>query len=213
MKFYEIDPALQEAIEAGDKPVRVGIAIDVTGNGDFENVFEQDILEAGFYGLREVTGETSVRGEVLLNNLRGMYSYTKAKPGTRVTVSFSLGEGLPWFEGFVFCLDDKGVQDIRGPGRRRVVRLGLGDGLSVADSDGSGDDCAYTFTGADIFYLRKTAQGFTVKTHRGLFNARIGSKVRITMRDEQLTGRVRAFYFRYRKNETFVSIIRILADC
>jgi hypothetical protein len=39
MKFYEIDNALQEAIIAADKPVRVRIQIDFTGNGDFESVF------------------------------------------------------------------------------------------------------------------------------------------------------------------------------
>jgi hypothetical protein len=53
MKFYEIDNAL---IEAGDKQVRVRIAIDLTGKGDFENVFERDIVEADFYGLKEAAG-------------------------------------------------------------------------------------------------------------------------------------------------------------
>jgi hypothetical protein len=127
MKFYEIDNALQEAITAADKPVRVRIEIDFTGDGSFESVFEQDILEADFYGLKEAAGGTSARGEVLLNNPQGIYSYTNAGPGTEVKVSFSLGEGLPWFERFIFYLDDNGVQDIRGPGRKRFVRLGLRD--------------------------------------------------------------------------------------
>jgi hypothetical protein len=127
MKFYEIDNALIEAIEAGDKPVRVRINIDFTGGGDFESVFEQDIVEADFYGLKEAMGGTSARGEVLLDNPQGIYSYTGAGPGTQVKVSFSLGEGLPWFERFIFYLDDNGVQDIRGPGRKRYVRLGLRD--------------------------------------------------------------------------------------
>jgi hypothetical protein len=130
MKFYEIDNALVEAIEAGDKPVRVRIEIDFTGNGDFEGVFEQDILEADFYGLKEAAGGTSARGVVLLDNPQGIYSYTSAGPGTKVKVSFSLGEGLPYFERFVFFIDDKGIQDSRGPGRKRFVRLGLRD-LSV----------------------------------------------------------------------------------
>jgi hypothetical protein len=56
-----------------------------------------------------------------------MYSYPGAGAGTQVNVSFSLGEGLPWFERFVFYVDDKGIQDIRGPGRKRRVRLGLRD--------------------------------------------------------------------------------------
>jgi hypothetical protein len=127
MKFYEIDNALQEAITAADKPVRVRIQIDVTGNGDFESVFEQDIVEAHFYGLKETAGGTSARGEVLLDNPQGIYAYTRAGPGTQVKVSFSLGEGLPFFERFVLYVDDNGIQDIRGPGRKRFVRLGLRD--------------------------------------------------------------------------------------
>jgi hypothetical protein len=62
MKFYEEDNALQEAIIAADKPVRVRIAIDFTGKGDFESVFEQDIAEADFYGLKETAGGTSAWG-------------------------------------------------------------------------------------------------------------------------------------------------------
>jgi hypothetical protein len=127
MKFYEIDNALQEAVTAADKPVRVRIEIDFTGDGCFESVFERDILEADFYGLKESDGGTSARGEVLLDNPQGIYSYTNAGPGTQVKVSFSLGEGLPWFERFVLYIDVKGVQDIRGPGRKRFVRLGLRD--------------------------------------------------------------------------------------
>jgi hypothetical protein len=40
---------------------------------------------------------------------------------------FSLGEGLPFFERFIFYIDDNGIQDIKGPGRKRFVRLGLRD--------------------------------------------------------------------------------------
>jgi hypothetical protein len=127
MKFYEIDNALQEAVIAADKPVRVRIQIDFTGNGDFESVFEQDIVEADFYGLKEAAGGTSARGEVLLDNPQGIYAYTNAGPETQVKVSFSLGEGLPFFERFIFYIDNNGIQDIRGPGRKRFVRLGLRD--------------------------------------------------------------------------------------
>jgi hypothetical protein len=127
MKFYEIDHALSEAIEAGDKLLRVRIDIDFAGGGCFESVFEQDIVAADFYGLKEAAGGTSARGEVLLDNPQGIYSHTGAGPGTKAKVSFSLGDGLPWFERFIFYLNDKGIQDIRGPGRKRRVRLGLQD--------------------------------------------------------------------------------------
>jgi hypothetical protein len=49
MKFYEIDNALQDAITTAEKPVRLRIEIDFTGEDSFESVFEQDILEADFY--------------------------------------------------------------------------------------------------------------------------------------------------------------------
>jgi hypothetical protein len=66
MKFYEIDSALQEAVIAADKPVRLKIEIQITGH--FESVFEQDIIEANFYGLKEAAGGTSSRGEILIAN-------------------------------------------------------------------------------------------------------------------------------------------------
>jgi hypothetical protein len=125
MKFYEIDNALLEAINAADKPVRVKIEIRV--NGHYESVFEQDIVEANFFSLKEAAGGVSSRGELLLDNPQGIYSYSSVGADSQVKVSFSIGEGLPYFQRFIFYLDDNGVQDIRGPGRRRFVRLGLRD--------------------------------------------------------------------------------------
>jgi hypothetical protein len=125
MKFYEVDNALLEAINAADKPVRLKIEIDV---GDhFESVFEQDIIEANFMGLKEVAGGTSARGEILLDNSIGIYAYSSVGAGSEVRVSFSMGEGLPYFKRFVFYVDDKGIQDIKGPGRKKFVYIGLRD--------------------------------------------------------------------------------------
>jgi hypothetical protein len=42
-------------------------------------------------------------------------------------ISFSLGEGLPYFQRFVLYVDDNGFQDIRGPGQKRTLQLGLRD--------------------------------------------------------------------------------------
>jgi hypothetical protein len=125
MKFYDIDNALKEAIEAGDKPVRVRVELD--WDGSFETVAERDVIEANFSGLKETTGGTSARAEVLLENEQGLYPVDGNGAGREVRVSFSLGDGLPWFKRFVLYVDDKGFQDIRGPGRRRVLRLGLRD--------------------------------------------------------------------------------------
>src|SRR5215510_8303107 len=117
MKFYDIDNALIEAITTADKPVRLKIEIDLGTH--FESVFEQDIIEANFYGLKEVAGGTTARCELLLDNPQGIYSgnphpcgfpdrsFCDAKipakaletppslagagAGTQVKVSFSLG--------------------------------------------------------------------------------------------------------------------------
>jgi hypothetical protein len=58
----------------------------------------------------------------------------------------------------------------------------------------------------------QSRQEFTVKTHRGLFNARVGSKVQITTNKEQVTGVINAFALRYKRDEAFVSTFRILAE-
>jgi hypothetical protein len=47
--------------------------------------------------------------------------------GREVRVSFSMGKGLPYFQRFRFFIDDRGVQDVRGPGRKRYVHIGLRD--------------------------------------------------------------------------------------
>jgi hypothetical protein len=125
MKFYEIDNALKEAITAAEKPVRVKIEIQVGGH--FESVFQQDILEAYFFGLKETAGGTTARGELLLDNPQGIYSYSSVGAGTQVKVSFSLGDGLPNFHRFNFYIDNNGIQDIRGAGRKRYVSIGLRD--------------------------------------------------------------------------------------
>jgi hypothetical protein len=129
MKFYEIDNALQEAIAAGDKVVRLRIELQVSGH--FENIFEQDIIEAYFFGLKEAAGGVSSRGEITISNYQLTMNNEEGKPGygagSEVRVYFSLGEGLPYFQRFTFYIDDKGIQDVRGPGRKRCVFIGLRD--------------------------------------------------------------------------------------
>jgi hypothetical protein len=41
----------ERIIERGDSPVRLQISLDWSGTGFFESVFEQDIIEASFFGL------------------------------------------------------------------------------------------------------------------------------------------------------------------
>jgi hypothetical protein len=125
MKFYEIDNALKDAITSADKAVRLRIEIQVAGH--FESVFERDIIEANFYSLKEVAGGTSSRGELLINNEQSAISNEGIRVGSEVRVSFSLGEGLPYFQRFVFYVDEKGIQEVKGEGRKRYVMIGLRD--------------------------------------------------------------------------------------
>jgi len=71
MKFYEIDNALQEAITTANKNIRIKIELEVAGH--FERIFEKDIVEASFFGLKEAAGGTTARGEILLDNPKGIY--------------------------------------------------------------------------------------------------------------------------------------------
>ena len=127
MMFYEIDNALNEAVHWGDEAVSLRVEIDINGEGRFESVFRQDIIEADFFGLKEAAGGITSRGDILLDNATGNYSNFGIKPGTEVRVSFSIGEALPYFRRFVFFIDEKGLQDIQGEGRRRYVKMGLRD--------------------------------------------------------------------------------------
>jgi hypothetical protein len=50
---------------------------------------------------------------------------------------------------------------------------------------------------------------FTVKTHRALFNARVGASVKIQTKNEELAGTINAFSFRFKRDKAFVASFRI----
>jgi hypothetical protein len=52
-------------------------------------------------------------------------------------------------------------------------------------------------------------QEFTVKTHRALFNARVGARVKIEMKNDEMCGVISALSFRYRKDNAFVASFKI----
>jgi hypothetical protein len=53
---------------------------------------------------------------------------------------------------------------------------------------------------------------FTVKTHRGLINARVGARVKIKTRHEELSGVINALSFRYKRNEAFTASFRVIEE-
>jgi hypothetical protein len=127
MKFYEIDDALSEGIEAGDKRLRLKLEYDL--DGVTTTVNENDVLEADFFTLKEVAGGVASRGEVFLDNSSGAYSVDTPHNGVgaEVRVYFSVGFGLSWFHRFTFFVNDCGFQNVRGAGCKRRVRLVLRD--------------------------------------------------------------------------------------
>jgi hypothetical protein len=127
MMFYQIDGAVAGAIASGELALRIGIEIDFDKSGAFTPVLEKNILRADFYGLKEASGGTTARGEILLDNPGGMYTNNNLCPNSALRVYFTVGEGLAWFHRFTFYINEKGIQDIRGPGRRRTARLVLRD--------------------------------------------------------------------------------------
>jgi len=134
MRFYDVDPDLRKAMNDAGNAARLKIEFELGGR--FEAVFERDIVSAYFVGMKEAAGGVSARGEIVLDNSIGIYEYEDAGPGSLVVVSFSAGEGLPFFRRFGFLIDDRGIRAERGPGRRRRVRIALRDfsaRLRVAD--------------------------------------------------------------------------------
>ena len=53
---------------------------------------------------------------------------------------------------------------------------------------------------------------FTVKTHRVLFNARVGAKVKIHTRNEEMAGMINAFSLRYKRDKAFTASFRITEE-
>jgi hypothetical protein len=116
MRFYEIDGALQDAIFAGDKAVRLKIDID-SGKGFFYEVFDKDIIEADFFGLKEAAGGTSARGEISVNSEQLIENRGRENLlGGRCGFSFRLGRGCSIFIGLDFTLMIRGFRIAGGRG-------------------------------------------------------------------------------------------------
>ena len=126
MKFYEIDRALQESVTAADKPVRLKIEIEL--DGYYQSVHDSNIIEANFYSLKEASRGVASRGDVLIDNQSGfLTSRAGYGSGSPVKVLFSIGEGLSYFQRFLFYIDEKGIQEIKRDGGKKFVQIGLRD--------------------------------------------------------------------------------------
>ena len=55
----------------------------------------------------------------------------------------------------------------------------------------------------------KNNREFTVKTHKAIFNSRVGANVKINLKNEELAGSINALSFRYKRDRAFVASFRI----
>jgi len=55
----------------------------------------------------------------------------------------------------------------------------------------------------------KNNREFTVKTHRAIFNSRVGANVKINLKNEELKGMINALSYRYKRDRAFVASFKI----
>lgn len=149
MKFYTIDDVLAQRIAECRTKIRVQLAFDFTGKGVYVVIPECDILEVVVTSLREKTGGTVTRGELILDNTLGTYcprcfdtyrpEYNKyngekqsdgmgnLRPGRQVLVSYTSGKDVPFVKRFSLYVDDSGFQQTATGYKGRVCKIALVD--------------------------------------------------------------------------------------
>lgn len=149
MTFYSIEDRLREAIAEGHTKVRVQVAFDFTGMGEYVSVPESDILELVVTSLHEKAGGTVTQGTLILDNTTGSYcprffdayrpEYNKyngleqadglgnLRPGRMVRISYTTGTDIPYVKRFRLYVDDNGFQQTATGYKGRVCTVGLVD--------------------------------------------------------------------------------------
>jgi hypothetical protein len=100
------------------------------------------------------------------------------------------------------------VRDVDGVATYGTVALNV-TGSYFSEYDVNGKPHYEDWVIRELAMRIQNRREFTVKTHRALFNARVGAKVKIKTRNEELTGTINAFSFRYRKHRAFVATFRV----
>lgn len=162
MTFYSIDETLQERILDRRNRVRVQVAFDFTGTGEFVAVSESDIVSVTVTSLRETGGGTVSTGILELDNTLGTYcprffdtyrsDYSKyngemqsdgmgyLRPGLQVCVSYSVGANLPFVKRFRLYVDENGFQQTATGSSGRITKVGLVDfSKTLKDTDKNKD--------------------------------------------------------------------------
>ena len=149
MRFYAVEDRLSEAIVEGHTKVRVQVAFDFAGTGDYVSIPESDILELNVTSLREKAGGTITYGTLILDNTTGSWcprlfdtyrpSYNKynglkqddglgnLRPGRMVRISYTTGFDIPFVNRFLLYVDDNGFQQTATGYKGNVCAVGLVD--------------------------------------------------------------------------------------
>jgi hypothetical protein len=103
------------------------------------------------------------------------------------------------------------VKDERGIAERGTVAMNV-TGSYFSDYQIEGRPHYQDWAVRELAERIKTRREFTVKTHRGLFHAQVGAKVKISLRREEFQGTVNAFTLRYKRDKAFVGAFRITEE-
>lgn len=158
MKFYPVEQTLADRIAECTTRVRVQIAFDFSGTAEYIPIPETHILELTVTSLRETTGGTVTKAELILDNTTGAWSprdfdtyrpeYNKyngiqqsdgmgnLRPGREARISYTCGTNIPFVKRFTLYVDDTGFQHIATGYRTRackVVLVDLADTLKNTD--------------------------------------------------------------------------------
>jgi hypothetical protein len=101
-------------------------------------------------------------------------------------------------------LRDEGEIERRGTAALNVT------GAYFSDYEINGKRHYEDWASRELAERTQNRREFTVKTHRGLFHARVGAKIRILTKTELLHAKISRFTFRYRKDEAFQSVFKIM---
>jgi len=149
LRFYDVDDTVAAAMEKPESEVRVRVAFDFEGDGEYVEVPEDVLLEGTFRSYREASVGVVNRGTILLDNcdlafsperfgeyLPGASAYNgprqpdglgNLRPGRRVRVSFTVGTGALFVPRFLLYVDEKGFRNELSECCRDQVRVGLVD--------------------------------------------------------------------------------------
>jgi hypothetical protein len=103
-------------------------------------------------------------------------------------------------------LRDEGEIERRGTAALNVT------GAYFSDYEINGKRHYEDWTSRELAERTQDRREFTVKTHRGLFHARVGAKAQILTKTELLRGTINAFTFRYRKDAAFQAVFHLLEE-